>query len=240
MTIKEEKQIKNYIKGLVREAIEHDIDDDTYYGGGLPDEYEDPGFDFGDPDDDMEENIPPVPKFMSKEYMKWAQMVADRLMNKFGREVSVDEWRKLTDTDDMEENMRRFTEYWNIHHSRAGRLGLEEVRNLCENMAREAITQILEAKKNGGKRKKKKTTGKSSSKSKTVLDKLNSKATNSADYYYRLYGAKTKKDKAAARSLGYKKAKGERNDNGDAYHFTSSELARLSSMMGDIDSTSKH
>lgn len=243
MTINEEKQLKNYIKGLIRESIEeeHDIDDDTYFGGGLPDDngkadYDEPDFDAYDAEDDMEGYVPPVPEFMSKEYMKWAQMVADRLMNKFGREVAVDEWRKLTDTDDMEESMRRFTEYWNSHHSLAGRLGLEEVRNLCENMAREAMQNIIEE---GKKKTRKKKSGKSNTKNKTVLSKLNSKAVNSADYYYRLYGAKTKKQKAAARSLGYKKAKGERNDNGDPYSFTPAELTRLGSMMGDIGSDSK-
>ena len=54
MTIKEEKALKNYIKGLIRENLGEirDIDDDNYFGGGLGDHYFDDEPDFDDEEND--------------------------------------------------------------------------------------------------------------------------------------------------------------------------------------------
>ena len=112
--------------------------------------------------------------------------------------------------------------------------GLDELRQLTESMARQALTEILsESKKKKGKRKNKKE--KTSSKDKTVVSKLNSDGTNAAHYFYKLYGVEngTETEKAAARSKGYKKAKGKKNDTGVPYKFTSKERNRLNSLLTD-------
>ena len=112
--------------------------------------------------------------------------------------------------------------------------GLNELRTLAESMARDSFSRILsEKKKKDGKRKKKKE--KTSSKDKTVVSKLNADGTNAAHYYYKLYGVEngTEEEKAAARSKGYKKAKGKKNDTGVPYKFSSKERNRLSSLLTD-------
>ena len=112
--------------------------------------------------------------------------------------------------------------------------GLDELRQLTESMARQALTEILsESKKKKGKRKNKKE--KTSSKDKTVVSKLNADGTNAAHYFYKLYGVEngTDAEKAAARSKGYKKAKGKKNDTGVPYKFTSKERNRLNSLLTD-------
>ena len=111
--------------------------------------------------------------------------------------------------------------------------GLDELRQLTENMAREAVSNMLMEKKKKGKRKNKKE--KTSSKDKTVVSQLNADGTNAAHYFYKLYGVENGTDaqKAAARSKGYKKAKGKKNDTGVPYKFTSKERNRLSSLLTD-------
>lgn len=114
--------------------------------------------------------------------------------------------------------------------------GLNELRQLTESMAREAVSGILMEKKKkdkGTKRKNKKE--KSSSKDKTVVSKLNADGTNAAHYFYKLYGVEngTDAEKAAARSKGYKKAKGKKNDTGVPYKFSSKERNRLNSLLTD-------
>jgi hypothetical protein len=112
--------------------------------------------------------------------------------------------------------------------------GLNELRKLTESMARNAMIDILsEAKKKKKKRKNKKE--KSSSRDKTVMSKLNADGTNAAHYYYKLYGVEngTEAEKAAARSKGYKKAKGKKNDTGVPYKFSSKEKNRLNSLLTD-------
>ena len=120
--------------------------------------------------------------------------------------------------------------------------GLNELRNLCEGMARDAVSQILMEKKGGkgwknkGKSKKRKNKKeKTSSKDKTIVSKLNADGTNAAHYYYKLYGVEngTEAEKASARSKGYKKAKGKKNDTGVPYKFTSKEKNRLNSLLTD-------
>jgi len=113
--------------------------------------------------------------------------------------------------------------------------GLNELRQLAESMARQAFAEILSEgrKKKTGKRKNKKE--KTSSRDKTVVSRLNSDATNAAHYYYKLYGVEngTEAEKAAARSKGYKKAKGKKNDTGVPYKFTSKERNRLNALLTD-------
>jgi hypothetical protein len=112
--------------------------------------------------------------------------------------------------------------------------GLDELRQLAESYARQSVARILsESKKKKGKRKNKKE--KTSSKDKTVVSQLNADGTNAAHYYYKLYGVEngTEAQKASARSKGYKKAKGKKNDTGVPYKFTSKERNRLSSLLTD-------
>lgn len=123
--------------------------------------------------------------------------------------------------------------------------GLNELRQLAENMARDAVADILTEKKKGGKgwknqkpakgEKRKNKKEKSSSRDKTVISKLNADGTNAAHYFYKLYGVEngTEAEKAAARSKGYKKAKGKKNDTGVPYKFTSKERNRLGSLLTD-------
>ena len=137
----------------------------------------------------------------------------------------------LVDTEDEEENAEPEI------------AGLDELRGLCEGMARDAVSDILMEKKGGkgwknqnskGKKRKNKKE-KTSSKDKTVVSKLNSDGTNAAHYFYKLYGVEngTEAEKAAARSKGYKKAKGKKNDTGVPYKFTSKERNRLNSLLTD-------
>lgn len=112
--------------------------------------------------------------------------------------------------------------------------GLDELRQLAESYARQSVAKILsEGKKKKSRRKNKKE--KTSSKDKTIISQLNADGTNAAHYYYKLYGVEngTEAEKAAARSKGYKKAKGKKNDTGVPYKFTSKERNRLNSLLTD-------
>ena len=111
--------------------------------------------------------------------------------------------------------------------------GLDELRQLAEGYARSAVKSILMKKKKKEKRKNKKE--KTSSKDKTIVSQLNADGTNAAHYFYKLYGVEngTDAEKAAARSKGYKKAKGKKNDTGVPYKFTSKERNRLNSLLTD-------
>ena len=119
--------------------------------------------------------------------------------------------------------------------------GLDELRQLAESYARQSVRQILSEKKGGwkkkgkgGKKGSKKSKGekKKSSSEKTLMDHLNNDSVNAAHYYYKLYGAKSDAEKAAARSLGYKKAKGEKTPNKRShYRFTPKERNKLNAML---------
>lgn len=111
--------------------------------------------------------------------------------------------------------------------------GLDELRQLAESFARDSVRRILSEGKKKKKRKNKKE--KTSSKDKTVVSQLNADGTNAAHYFYKLYGVEngTETEKAAARSKGYKKAKGKKNDTGVPYKFNSKERNRLSSLLTD-------
>ena len=108
-----------------------------------------------------------------------------------------------------------------------------ELRALTESIARKAVsTYINEAsKKDSGKRTGEKGKEKTSSRGKTVLAKLKSPGTNAAAYFYKLFGSKTNAQKAADRSLGYKKLNGKKNSSGVPYKFTSKEINRLNSLL---------
>ena len=141
----------------------------------------------------------------------------------------------LVDTEDETENEKQ--------NSESDIAGLDELRNLCEGMARDAVSDILMEKKGGkgwknhkkGSKKRKNKKEKTSSRDKTVVNKLNSDGTNAAHYFYKLYGVEngTEAEKASARSKGYKKAKGKKNDTGVPYKFTSKEKNRLNSLLTD-------
>lgn len=111
--------------------------------------------------------------------------------------------------------------------------GLDELRRLAESYARDSVRSILSEGKKKKKRKNKKE--KTSSKDKTVVSQLNADGTNAAHYFYKLYGVEngTEAEKASARSKGYKKAKGKKNDTGVPYKFNSKERNRLSSLLTD-------
>lgn len=64
-----------------------------------------------------------------------------------------------------------------------------------------------------------------------ILNWLKSDAVNKASIAYRLYHAESEEEKAAARSLFYKKLYNEKNDNGIPYEFDETELNTISSIM---------
>lgn len=205
MTINEKKQLSNYIKGLVRESLA-EIDMPKWHNElyGINDE------DFEDEEDGFENNEIGRNDF-------WDEM------DKSGRHY---EGPDVDGNDDPE--------YEDEEDNDEMPAGISELRRLAESYAREAVGQILsEGKKNKGKRKNKKE--KTSSKDKTVISQLNADGTNAAHYFYKLYGVEngTDAEKAAARSKGYKKAKGKKNDTGVPYKFNSKERNRLSSLLTD-------
>lgn len=235
MTIKEEKALRNYIKGLVRESLGEirDIDDDNYFGGGLPDHY------FDEPDDepldyeDEEESAPAGLDELRKLCEGYAREAREDL---FGYEEDPEDFDFDEDDEEIDdERLERENPYTQDY-------GIYELRKLCEGMARQAVSGILTEKK-GGKgwkkkskdKKRKNKKEKTSSKDKTIVSKLNADGTNAAHYFYKLYGVEngTEAQKASARSKGYKKAKGKKNDTGVPYKFTSKERNRLNSLLTD-------
>lgn len=205
MTINEKKQLSNYIKGLVRESLD-EIDMPKWHNElyGINDE------DFEDEEDGFENN-----EISRNDF--WDEM------DKTGRHY---EGPDVDGNDDPE--------YEDEEDNDEMPAGISELRRLAESYAREAVGHILsEGKKKKGKRKNKKE--KTSSKDKTVVSQLNADGTNAAHYFYKLYGVENGTDaqKAAARSKGYKKAKGKKNDTGVPYKFNSKERNRLSSLLTD-------
>ena len=214
MTINEKKQLSEYIKGLVRESINEMPLPDGHFGYGS-DYLPDPDeTDLVDTEDEEEADIP------SPEDLK-----------PFGGEMdnprSHYEGPDVTSTD--------YDEF-------GSPAGLDELRNLCEGIARDAVAGILMEKKGGwkskgGKKKSKNKSGegkKKSSTEKTLMDRLNSDSVNSAHYFYKLYGVEngTEAEKASARSKGYKKAKGKKTpDRKSHYRFTAKERNKLSAML---------
>ena len=246
MTINEEKQLRNYIKRLVRESI-GEMDSmpswwNNQYGGGPLDNE---GLDLDDeldamsrPTEDGElpgpEDLRPNDGYVPFHVRKYNDRTADeRMAEKFADEkAESDRYEKpFGDLDDTE---NQWAPEPGLEDDDDDIAGLNELRTLAESMARDSFRRIIaEKKSDDGKRKKKKE--KTSSKDKTVLSKLNADGTNAAHYFYKLYGVEngTEDEKAAARSKGYKKAKGKKNDTGVPYKFSSKERNRLSSLLTD-------
>lgn len=191
MTINEEKQLRNYITGLVKEAImKEDINDLMGMYDGEDGPTNEP--DWEEDDEDI------------------AGIESDEEYDDYGDEKYDD----YEDEDDAGIMAR-------VHH-------------MFESMARDAVKEYLAESKGGkkynkpgSKRKGKKGAEKKGNKDKTISAFLNSDGVNAAAYAYKLYGAKTPSEKAAARSKLYKKAKGKKNDTGVPYKFNSKELSRL-------------
>jgi len=215
MTINEKKQLTNYIKGLVRESIQevdmpkwhnelYGINDEDFEGESGFDNDEAEDFDFTDEPDTHNDF--------------WEEMGKSQPGRHYeGPDVDGNNDPVYNDEEDDDEIA-----------------GLNELRQLAESYARQSVAKILsESKKKKGKRKNKKE--KTSSKDKTIVSQLNADGTNAAHYFYKLYGVEngTEAQKAAARSKGYKKAKGKKNDTGVPYKFNSKERNRLSSLLTD-------
>lgn len=66
-----------------------------------------------------------------------------------------------------------------------------------------------------------------------ILNWLKSDTVNKAAIAYQLFHAESEDEKAAARSLFYKKLYNEKNDNGVPYEFDEAELNTISSIMDD-------
>lgn len=208
MTINEKKQLSNYIKGLVRESL-GEIDmpkwHNELYGINDEDGFEDDEASDFEFDDEMDTH------------------------NDFWEEMGKSQPGRHYEGPDIEDK----PVYADEENDEAI-AGINELRSLAESYARQSVARILsEGKKKKGKRKNKKE--KTSSKDKTVISQLNADGTNAAHYYYKLYGVEngTEAQKAAARSKGYKKAKGKKNDTGVPYKFSSKERNRLSSLLTD-------
>ena len=190
MTINEKKQLKNYIKGLIRESI-----------------------------GEMES----MPKFWNDAYGEDIEDIDPE-----------DEGFYDDKVEGYDDDFEGGDKPYNDEPDDDEIAGLNELRRLAESFARESVARLLsESKKKKGKRKNKKE--KTSSKDKTVVSQLNADGTNAAHYFYKLYGVENGTDaqKASARSKGYKKAKGKKNDTGVPYKFTSKERNRLSSLLTD-------
>ena len=213
MTINEKKQLSNYIKGLVRESLGEMDSMPSWWNDkyGYDDEMD--GFENDEIDDynHSEEKIP------DEHNDFWEEMGKSQPGRHYeGPDVDGNDDPVYADEPDDDEPA-----------------GLDELRQLAEEYARSAVKSILMEKKKKKKRKNKKE--KTSSKDKTIVSQLNADGTNAAHYYYKLYGVENGTDaqKAAARSKGYKKAKGKKNDTGVPYKFTSKERNRLNSLLTD-------
>lgn len=216
MTINEKRQLSNYIKGLVREALgEVDMPKwhNDLYGTNDEDYFEDgsENDEIGDGNEFWHENDRPESRRSRYE----------------GPDVEDEPvWNDEKDDEDPA----------GITSDKAA--GLDELRMLAEAYARESVSRILSEKKGGWKKGKKGKKGekgkkgggeKKSSSEKTLMDRLNNDAVNAAHYYYKLW---PNKDKDSARGLGYKKAKGEKTPNKKGiYRFTPKERNKLNAML---------
>ena len=254
MTINEKRQLTNYIKGLVMESF-NAANPYAEFGGSTPKVlriYQDKhpegviaiNPEVGKNDPNRKVFIPAdIIKIWKEDYVAISQKDYDDYCgqeedfpdeeNDFWEEMGHEQPGRHYEGPDV--TTADYDTFGSPEYSEKDKpAGLDELRQLAESMARQALTEILsESKKKKGKRKNKKE--KTSSKDKTVVSKLNSDGTNAAHYFYKLYGVEngTEAEKAAARSKGYKKAKGKKNDTGVPYKFTSKERNRLNSLLTD-------
>lgn len=219
MTINEKKQLSNYIKGLVQESISELYGDSFKSSVAKPEGMTDDEY-FGNDDDHDEE--------------EWRGFNDE---NGYPSPEDYDEFGSPAGLSDDDED---FTDPYEDEDDKGI---MARLHYMMEEMARDAVSQILMEKKGGRGWKNQKSKGKkrknkkekTSSRDKTIVNKLNAKGTNAAHYFYELYGVEngTDAEKASARSKGYKKAKGKKNDTGVPYKFTSKEKNRLNSLLTD-------
>ena len=211
MTINEKKQLTRYIKGLVRESIRENE--------GMPDWW---NRQYGEDSDEelLDSDSEDYPVIDEPKPGDEAELDADPEWERENGPIE-GEHEDMLDDEDEEENIA----------------GLNELRRLTESMARSAVMGYLMEKKKSTRSKDGKKKGskqKSNSAEKTIVSRLNNDAVNSAHYFYKLYGVEdgTEDEKAAARSLGYKKAKGKKlpGKKGN-YKFSSKERNRLNAML---------
>lgn len=224
MTINEKKQLSNYIKGLVRESI-NQLNENNFRGCKSIEikwhgEWADPELKFNGHLANYYE-IENALVEMAKE--EGINPENDDEFNKFCQEHEQDIQEMIVNGGEKEEHPFDNNEGGDI-------AGLNEIRNLLESITREELRKHLNEKK--GRKKSKK---QASSKEKSVVSQLNADGTNAAAYFYKLYGVEngTDAEKAAARSKGYKKAKGKKNDSGVPYRFSTRERNRLASLLTD-------
>jgi hypothetical protein len=213
MTINEKRQLSNYIKGIVRESLGEMDSMPSWWNDEYGYDDETDGFD-NDEIDDYDYSNEEIP---DKHNEFWEEMGKSQPGRHYeGPDVDGNDDPVYADEPDDDEPA-----------------GLDELRQLAEGYARSAVKSILMEKRKKKKRKNKKE--KTSSKDRTVVSQLNADGTNAAHYYYKLYGVEngTEAQKASARSKGYKKAKGKKNDTGVPYKFTSKERNRLNSLLTD-------
>jgi hypothetical protein len=218
MTINEKRQLSNYIKGIVRESLGEMDSMPSWWNDEYGYDDETDGFD-NDEIDDYDYSNEEIP---DEHNDFWEEMGKSQPGRHYeGPDVDGNDDPVYADEPDDDEIA-----------------GINELRQLAESYARQSVAQILYEKKGGWKKKGKKGTKKSkgekkkSSSEKTLMDHLNNDSVNAAHYYYKLYNAKSDAEKAAARSLGYKKAKGEKTPNKRShYRFTPKERNKLNAML---------
>ena len=228
MTINEERQLRNYITGLVKKSLNEmwdpflEKDTKMLYVS----KEEEGGY------------VAYDPKLKKKAFVP-EDMVVSHNPEDVIRIDSEDYNRLFLDEpEESEEDIAGIEgdeEDYNDYEDEDDAGIMARVHQMMESMARDAVKEYLSESKKGGKKYNKagsKRTGKKGAekkgnKDKTISAFLNSDGVNAAAYAYKLYGAKTPAQKAAARSKLYKKAKGKKNDTGVPYKFNSKELSRL-------------
>lgn len=106
----------------------------------------------------------------------------------------------------------------------------EQQKKLLENKLYEIVKKHLNEWEEADKSTKRKEKTKRE-KENTILRQLDNPSVNKAAIAYMTYGSKTDKEKAADRSIFYKKKNHEKNDNGSEYKFTNSELNKIASAL---------
>lgn len=230
MTINEERQLRNYITGLVKESIKESTWDPFLKKETqilYVSKEEEGGY------------VAYDPKLKKKAFVPEDMVVAHNPEDII--RIDYEDYKRLF-LDEPEESEEDIdiagiddAEDYNDYEDEDDAGIMARVHQMMESMARDAVREYLSESKKGGKkynkagskRAGKKGAEKKGNKDKTISAFLNSDGVNAAAYAYKLYGAKTPEEKAAARSKLYKKAKGKKNDTGVPYKFNSRELSRL-------------